>query len=197
MDKAGSWVSFVKNSMTYGGEFPHVEFNETTSVFLQAKTIIIVYKVWWSGLGIVIPQSDVSLFGHRQNNYYHVTGYIFGLDLELRYEFRKHIFVETGFKGTFANYECSDCWRCKSQSSFWCMQYIGAVGYQIALWFNSVLICVNEKAETASNWIKKKCANLMQRCKYYLYFDKRVNTPNRNCSTTANRKMQTFSLHWS
>lgn len=127
-------VSFVKFEHTNGANFLMLNLMKRHQFLASKNNHHRLQGVMKPGLGIVIPQSDVSLFGHRQNNYYHIAGYIFGLDLELRYEFRKHIFVETGFKGTFANYtNVLTVGDARANHHFWCMQYIGAVGYQIAL----------------------------------------------------------------
>lgn len=66
-------------------------------------------KHWLSGIakvggGIVIPRTDVTLFGERLNNRFHIAGYIFGIESGLRYDAFKHFFVEYTAKGTWANY---------------------------------------------------------------------------------------------
>lgn len=86
------------------------------------------------GIGIVIPQSDVSLFGHRQNNYYHIAGYIFGVEGSLRYEYGKHLFGETGFKGTFANYtNVLTVDDARANHHFFCLEWLFSIGFQVGI----------------------------------------------------------------
>ncbi len=56
------------------------------------------------GAGIVFPRTDVTLFGERLNNNWHVAGWIVGVESGLRMEFLKHGFFEFVGKGSFANY---------------------------------------------------------------------------------------------
>lgn len=56
------------------------------------------------GAGIVIPRTDVTLFGTHLNNDWKVAGYIFGLETGLRLEFMKYGTFELVTKGSYANY---------------------------------------------------------------------------------------------
>jgi hypothetical protein len=56
------------------------------------------------GFGPVVPRTDVTLFGQRLNNKFHVAGYCVGIEAGIRYEAFKHIYLEYTAKGTFANY---------------------------------------------------------------------------------------------
>ena len=86
------------------------------------------------GAGIVIPQSEVALFDHYKNNNYHVAGYVTGVDLQLHYEFREHLIIETGFKGVFANYlDVLSVADTKANHSFFCLEWLLAIGYQVRL----------------------------------------------------------------
>lgn len=57
------------------------------------------------GIGFVLPRTDVTIFGVRRNDTYHVAGYIIGLDMGLRYDLFRYFFVETSAKSVFANYD--------------------------------------------------------------------------------------------
>lgn len=64
---------------------------------------------WLSGIikfgpGMVIPRTDVTLFGQRLNNRFHIAGYMAGLETGLRYDFFKHFFMEYTAKGSWSNY---------------------------------------------------------------------------------------------
>jgi hypothetical protein len=56
------------------------------------------------GAGVVIPRTDVTLFGERLNNKFHVAGYIVGLESGIRTEFLKYGFFEFVAKGSYANF---------------------------------------------------------------------------------------------
>lgn len=56
------------------------------------------------GMGMVIPRTDVTLFGERLNNDFHIAGYIFALETGMRVEFLKRAFFEFVAKGSYANY---------------------------------------------------------------------------------------------
>lgn len=57
-----------------------------------------------AGAGMVIPRSDVTLFGMRWNHCFHVAGQVAGIETGLRTEFFKYFFLETTIKGAYANY---------------------------------------------------------------------------------------------
>ncbi len=57
-----------------------------------------------AGPGIVLPRTDVTLFGTRVNNKWHVAGYFVGLEVGPRVEVFKYIFAEWTAKVGYANY---------------------------------------------------------------------------------------------
>jgi hypothetical protein len=56
------------------------------------------------GAGIVFPRTDVTIFGERLNNNWHVAGWIAGFEHGLRAEFLKYGFFEFVAKGAYADY---------------------------------------------------------------------------------------------
>lgn len=56
------------------------------------------------GAGIVIPRTDVTLFGERLNNKWHIAGVIAAVETGLRTEFLTNGFFELMAKGSYANY---------------------------------------------------------------------------------------------
>ncbi len=85
------------------------------------------------GAGIVLPRTDVTIFGERLNNNWKVAGVIAGLETGLRAELYKHWVLEFSGKVTFANY--INCLvhgkgNGKAQHSFWTLQGILTIGYQ-------------------------------------------------------------------
>lgn len=90
--------------------------------------------IFKSGLGFVLPRTDVTIFGVRRNDTYHIAGYIVGLDVGLRYDFFRHFFIETSGKGAFANYNrvfLPGDGRAKQK--FFAFEYIFTAGFQFGI----------------------------------------------------------------
>jgi hypothetical protein len=56
------------------------------------------------GGGVVVPRTDVTLFGERLNNWFKVAGWIVGVETGLRLTFLRHGFFEFVGKGVYADY---------------------------------------------------------------------------------------------
>lgn len=56
------------------------------------------------GPGFVYPRTDVTLFGHRVNNEWKLSGYCFEAEAALRFNFVKYLFLEFSGKGVYAHY---------------------------------------------------------------------------------------------
>lgn len=56
------------------------------------------------GAGIVIPRSDVTLFGQRWNHCFHVAGQVIGAESGIRAELFGFFFIEPSVKGVYANF---------------------------------------------------------------------------------------------
>ncbi len=56
------------------------------------------------GIGFVYPRTDVTIFGNRINNNWHISGVAAGLETGVRGEFWRHFTVEFTAKGVAANY---------------------------------------------------------------------------------------------
>jgi hypothetical protein len=56
------------------------------------------------GPGFVYPRTDVTLFGHRVNNEWKLSGYCFEAEGALRLNFVRYLFLEFSAKGVYAHY---------------------------------------------------------------------------------------------
>ncbi len=93
----------------------------------EKHNIAVVFK---PGAGIVIPRTDVTLFGKRRDNIYHIAGYIAGLETVLRYQYGKHWFAEGGAKGAYANYlNVLTVGDAKASHHFYSFECLFSVGY--------------------------------------------------------------------
>ena len=88
-DGANFWlVNYMKRFKIYENS------NKRNNVALIAKP----------GVGFVYPRTDVTLFGNRVNNRWHISGFCAGLEAGLRTELFKHLTVELTGKGVYADY---------------------------------------------------------------------------------------------
>jgi hypothetical protein len=123
---------FLLFEHTNGANFLMVNFLKRTKFFRSKNQKHALNYVLKPGAGIVIPKTDVTLFGERRDNVFHVAGYILGLDAELRYEFGKHLFAEAGGKGCFANYSnVLTIGSAKANHHFFSFELLFIVGYAI------------------------------------------------------------------
>ncbi len=123
---------FLKFEHTNGANFMMVNLLKRTKFFQSKNQKHVLNYVLKPGVGIVIPKTDVTLFGTRRDNVFHIAGYIMGLDGELRYEFGKHLFAETGFKGCFANYtNVLTLGEARANHHFFSLEFLFAAGYAI------------------------------------------------------------------
>jgi hypothetical protein len=106
---------------------------------LRNKKRMLASCVWKAGAGIVIPRSDVRLRAVRQDNAYHVAGYIFGAEAGLRFYPLRNLFLEATVKGGYANYfDVLTVGAGKASHRFFYGEVIGVLGYDMDLkkWFS-------------------------------------------------------------
>ena len=60
--------------------------------------------VFKPGFGVVIPRTDVTIFGHNLNNKFKVAGICAGLETALHFEIYNHFVLELAAKMGYANY---------------------------------------------------------------------------------------------
>lgn len=121
---------FLRFEHTNGANFMMINFLKRHT-FLHSKN----NRHWLSGVlktggGIVIPKSDVAIFGKELDNIFHVSGWIAGVETGMRYD-RKYFFLEQTVKGSFANYlDVLTVGTGKANHRFWCFEIILTAGFQ-------------------------------------------------------------------
>jgi hypothetical protein len=92
-----------------------------------------ISALWKGGAGILIPKTDVTLFGKRLDNRFHVAGYCVGLEGGAKiYPFSTHLFFEGTAKTGYANYlNALTVDGGKASHHFGYFELIGLVGYDI------------------------------------------------------------------
>ncbi|MBX3164342.1 MAG: hypothetical protein KF900_07670 [Bacteroidetes bacterium] len=104
----------IDKDTTMGGNFLHFEHTDGANFWMvNAVRKFELYKpskkfiasaVVKSGAGIVFPRTDVTIFGQRLNNNWHIAGWIVGAEGGLRLEFLKHGLFEFTGKASYADY---------------------------------------------------------------------------------------------
>ena len=57
------------------------------------------------GAGVVLPRTNSTIMNNHRDDTYNIAGYLFALEAGLRYNFARHFFAESTFKGAYANYK--------------------------------------------------------------------------------------------
>ena len=128
---------FVHFEHTNGANFYHVNYVHQ-HVLLETgkgrKRHELASYLLKGGAGILVPRSDVTLFGHQLDNEYHVAGYIISAEVGARIYPLRNFFLEVNGKGGFANYlDVLAVEGGKAHHHFWYVEVIGLVGYDINL----------------------------------------------------------------
>jgi hypothetical protein len=95
---------FMHLQHTNGANFLMLNFMKRQHLLVSKNKKHWLSAVGKLGAGIVIPRSEVRMWGQWSDNYWHVAGYCAGLEVGFRYDFFKYFFIEYTAKGTFANY---------------------------------------------------------------------------------------------
>ncbi len=95
--------NFLHFEHTDGANFWMLNFVKRWKIYNPGKKLHIGW-VAKAGAGIVYPRTDVTLFGERLNNKWHIAGWIVGVETGLRTEFLKYGVFEFTAKGSYADY---------------------------------------------------------------------------------------------
>lgn len=99
-------VNFLHFEHTDGANFGMLNAVRKIELYHPSSRFILSAVVK-PGAGIVVPRTDVTLFGERLNNAWHIAGWIVGVESGLRLEFARRGFFEFVGKGVYAGYERS------------------------------------------------------------------------------------------
>jgi len=125
---------FLHFEHTDGANFLLLNVMKRYSIFASKNGKFNIDFINKAGIGIVIPRTDVTLFGQRLNNNWHVAGWVTGIETGVRIDFFKHFFTEFTGKGVFADYKrvlvIGDG---KASHQFFAAELIFNLGYQFKL----------------------------------------------------------------
>ena len=126
-------TDFLKFEHTNGANFLMINLLKKHKLLESPNKKHVLNGVLKVGGGIVIPKTDVTLFGERLDNVFHIAGYITGIDAGFRYEY-KHFFSEASLKGTYANYyNVLTVGTGKANHTFFTGEIIWSFGFQLPL----------------------------------------------------------------
>jgi hypothetical protein len=124
----------VRFEHTDGANFMMLNVMKRQYLFKSANKKHWLSAIAKAGAGIVIPRTDVYLFGVELNNKFHVAGYVTGIEAVLRYDFFKYFYIAPSVKGVFANYtNVLTVGTGKANHHFWAFETIGTFGFQLPL----------------------------------------------------------------
>ncbi|WP_153799532.1 hypothetical protein [Foetidibacter luteolus] len=117
---------------TNGANFYHINYVQFWPQNRHNKTSGYFVPMIKAGLGFMIPKTDVTLFGKRLDNRFHVAGYMASVEGGAKYYLFKKIFLEATAKTGWANYtNALTVDGGKAQHSFGYLELITTLGYDI------------------------------------------------------------------
>lgn len=96
--------TFLHFEHSDGANFLMVNYLNRFKIVESKKKYFGIHAITKYGAGIVVPRTDVRMFGNRINNKFHVAGIIVGVDVGLRITLMKYAFVDFETKATYAYY---------------------------------------------------------------------------------------------
>jgi hypothetical protein len=127
-------IDFLHFEHTNGANFMMLNFIKRQHFITSKKDNHQLSGIAKIGAGIVIPKTDVFLFGQEVDNRFHIAGYCMGFETGLRYDAFKYFYLEYTGKIAFANYtNVLVIGAGKAHHYFWTLENILVLGLQIPL----------------------------------------------------------------
>ena len=125
--------SYFHFEHTDGANFWMINYMKRNRIYYSKNNLFKLGYVIKPGFGVVIPRTDVTLFGHRLNNNWKLAGITAGVETAIRLELYKHYVLELSGKAGWANYiNCFVLGRGNGKASqqFGYIEGIFCFGYQ-------------------------------------------------------------------
>lgn len=122
---------FVHLEHTNGANYLMANFLYRIQLFELKKNHNALTLIFKTGLGTVIPKTDVTFMGKRIDNKFHVAGFIAGEEIALRYNIYKGLITEFSSKNAYANYfNAIGVGTARVSHSFFTTMLVLTLGYQ-------------------------------------------------------------------
>jgi hypothetical protein len=118
---------------TDGANFWMINYMKRSPIFYSKNNKFKLGYVIKPGFGVVIPRTDVTLFGEHLNNNWKLAGITAGFETAIRLELYKHYVIELAGKAGWANYINSlvlGKGNGKASHQFGYIEGILSIGYQ-------------------------------------------------------------------
>jgi hypothetical protein len=124
--------NFLHFEHTNGANFLQINYVRQWSLLQnKAKSRNLLTAIGKIGAGIVIPKTDVTMWGKELDNEFHVAGYTAALEAGVRYYPFRRFFLEPTIKGGFVNYtDVLTIGKGRANHSFWYIEGIVSAGYE-------------------------------------------------------------------
>lgn len=118
---------------TDGANFWMINYMKRNKIYYSKNENFKLSYVFKPGLGVVIPRTDVTLFGKHLNNNWKLAGVIAAVETTLRFDIRKHYVIELAGKGGWADYInvfCLGRGNGRASHHFGFVEAVLSLGYQ-------------------------------------------------------------------
>ncbi len=123
--------NFVHLEHTNGANFLMANMLYRIKLYESANHNSALSLIFKTGMGTVIPKTDVTFMGTRIDNKFHIAGFIAGEEITLRYRIYKGLITEFSSKNAYANYfNAIGVGTAKVSHSFFTTMMIITLGYQ-------------------------------------------------------------------
>lgn len=138
-------ITFSRDLMQYehtnGCNYISIESDYYFHLWKSANNKYAVSVNTGAGIGLMVPRSDVSVFGVQGANLFHLAGFGTSISAGFRFTFYDHFYLQFLAKGGFI--DLPDVLTYKSQGykasqKFWFMQEIGNIGFRCKLYKNKI-----------------------------------------------------------
>jgi len=123
--------NFVHLEHTNGANFLMANMLYRVKLYESANRNSVLSLVFKTGMGTVIPKTDVTFMGTRLDNKFHIAGFIAGEEIAIRYRIYKGLISEFSSKNAYANYfNALGVGSARVSHSFFTTMLILTLGYQ-------------------------------------------------------------------
>jgi hypothetical protein len=125
---------FVKFEHTNGNNYLMGSLLKRFKLFSTTKKMHQLSLFTKAGAGLLIPKTDSYIMGKHNDGPFRVSGYVVGVAANIRYDFLRFLFIETGLKGCFAHYTNAKVYEAgRARHHFFSVQYLLSFGINIPL----------------------------------------------------------------